>query len=197
MVFWFLLHSFWVIEFPNRLRAVQSPRWRQCVSVSWGCSDSRRAKQNCRCFLPLSTAQHFLTAAPRNKTPSIFRNCVHASVFTLEGHTSIYGKMADSASVICSALTMPQTFSREDNCQQAELMFPASTETVEGWWNSSFSPFLSSLTRPDDEHFVLLQREINHAGRWIAWMRFLGWYCARGMYSLWLTSRSWKKKPSI
>lgn len=120
-------------------------------------SHLQHAKQNCWAALyHLSTSQHFLTVPSRNKTPSISRNCVHASVFTLEGHTSIYGKMADSALVICSTLTMPQTFSREDNCQWSELMFRASAETVEGWWNSSFSPFLSSLTQPGDEHFALL-----------------------------------------
>lgn len=101
--------------------------------------------------------------------------CVHASVFTLEGHTSIYGKMADSALVICSTLTMPQTFSREDNCQWSELMFRASAETAEGWWNSSFSPFLSSLTQPGDEHSSLLQHEINHSVRWLTRMCFVAW----------------------
>lgn len=116
------------------------------------------AKPNCCVALyHLSTNQHFLTVPSRNKTPSIFQKlCLRASVFTLEGHTSIYGKMADSALVICSSLTMPQTFSREDNCQWSELMFQACAETVEGWWNSSFSPFLSSLTQPGDEHFGLL-----------------------------------------
>lgn len=71
------------------------------------------------CFAPPSTIQaYFYSMLIKQNFIDFQKLYIHAHVLRLEHQPSIYGKMADSALVICGRLTMKQTFSQEDNCQK-------------------------------------------------------------------------------